>query len=71
MSSRWGKVQVKSLQDKEIAYVMRVPKGFVSEEKLGGAIDRWVSLGKSGQAVRAIVTIQRGAGSTDNESYGK
>ena len=46
---------VKSLQDKEIAYVMRVPKGFVSEEKLGNAIDRWVSLGESGQAVRAIV----------------
>ena len=45
---------VKSLQDKEIAYVMRAPKGFVSEEKLGSAIDRWVSLGKSGQAVRAI-----------------
>jgi hypothetical protein len=46
---------IKSLEDKEIAYVMRVQKGFIREEELGTAVDRWVALGKSGKQVRTIV----------------
>jgi hypothetical protein len=45
---------VKSLQDKEIAYVMRTQKGFIKEEELDMAIDRWVVLGKTGCSVRVI-----------------
>jgi hypothetical protein len=46
---------IKSLEDKEIAYVMRTQKGFIREEELGTAVDRWVALGKSGKQVRTIV----------------
>jgi hypothetical protein len=45
---------INSLEDKEIAYVIRIPKGFIHEKELGIAIDRRVALGKSGRQVRAI-----------------
>jgi hypothetical protein len=45
---------IKSLSDKEIAYVMRVQKGFIREGKLGRAKEDWVTLGKSGWRVRAV-----------------
>jgi IS4 transposase len=45
---------VKSLSDKEIAYVMRVQKGFIREEALGGAKEGRVMLGKTGLRVRAV-----------------
>jgi hypothetical protein len=46
---------IKSLEDKEIAYLMRVQKGFILEKELETAVDRWVALGKTGRQVRAIV----------------
>jgi hypothetical protein len=46
---------IKSLQDKEIAYVMRVWKGFVNEQELGTANEGWVALGKTGQRVRVLL----------------
>jgi hypothetical protein len=46
---------IKSLEDKEIAYVMRTVKGFIREGELGSAVDRWVVLGKTGRQVRAVV----------------
>ena len=45
---------IKSLSDKEIAYVMRVWKGFVNEQELGESEEGWVSLGKTGRQVRLI-----------------
>ena len=45
---------IKSLSDKEIAYVMRVQKGFIREQELEGAKDGLVSLGKTGRQVRAV-----------------
>jgi hypothetical protein len=46
---------IKSLQDKEIAYVMRVWKGFVGEHELGTADEGWLRLGKTGCLVRVIL----------------
>jgi hypothetical protein len=46
---------IKSLQDKEIAYVMRVWKGFIKEHELGTENEGWVALGKTGQQVRAVI----------------
>ena len=45
---------VKSLSDKEIAYVIRVPKGFIREGELKRAKEGRVSLGKTGLQVRAV-----------------
>jgi IS4 transposase len=45
---------VNSLSDKEIAYVIRVPKGFIREQELKGAREGRVSLRKTGRRVRAI-----------------
>jgi hypothetical protein len=45
---------VKSLSDKEIAYVMRVQKGFIREEAPGGAKEGRVMLGKTGLRVRTV-----------------
>jgi hypothetical protein len=45
---------IKSLQDKEIAYVMRVWKGFVNDHELGASLDGWVPLGKTGRHVRVV-----------------
>jgi hypothetical protein len=45
---------IKSLSDKEIAYVMRIQKGFINETKLSDASDQWIALGKTGLQVRVI-----------------
>jgi hypothetical protein len=45
---------IKSLTDKEIAYVMRVQKGFIREADLAGKKDGWVRVGKAGHRVRVI-----------------
>jgi hypothetical protein len=45
---------IKSLQDKEIAYVMRVQKNFIREKKLKRKRDCRVTLGQSGLRVRAV-----------------
>jgi hypothetical protein len=45
---------IKSLTDKEIAYVMRVQKGFIREADLAGKKDGWVTVGKAGHRVRVI-----------------
>lgn len=45
---------VKTLCDKEIAYVMRVQKDFIREEARAGIQDGWVFLGKTGMQVRVI-----------------
>jgi hypothetical protein len=45
---------IKALQDKEIAYVMRVQKNFIREKDLKGKRDCRVKLGESGLRVRAV-----------------
>jgi len=45
---------IKSLSDKEIAYVMRAQKGFIREQDIEGVKDGWVPLGKTGRQVRVI-----------------
>jgi hypothetical protein len=45
---------VKLLEDKDVAYLMRMQKGYIREEELGTAIDRWVALGKTGRQVRVV-----------------
>jgi hypothetical protein len=45
---------IKPLQDKEIAYVMRVQKNFIREKKLKRKWDCRVTLGQSGLRVRAV-----------------
>jgi hypothetical protein len=45
---------IKSLEDKEIAYVMRIQKGFIREWETKGEKEGWAALGKSGLQVRAI-----------------
>jgi hypothetical protein len=52
---------IKSLQDKEIAYVMRVWKGFVNDQELGASEEGWAPLGKTGRQVRVIrLTLSSG-----------
>jgi len=43
---------IKWLSDKEIAYEMRVWKGFVNEQELGESEEGWLSLVKTGRQVR-------------------
>jgi hypothetical protein len=45
---------VKSLSDKEIAYVMRARKGFIREQDIKDVKDGRVPLGKTGRQVRVI-----------------
>jgi ribosome-associated toxin RatA of RatAB toxin-antitoxin module len=45
---------VKSLQDKQIVYVMRTQKGFMRDWERSGAKEGWVELGKTDVRVRAI-----------------
>jgi hypothetical protein len=45
---------IKSLQDKEIGYVMRIPKGFIRKRDMPGARDGWAVLGKDGPRARVI-----------------
>jgi hypothetical protein len=45
---------INSLQGKEIAYVMRIQKGFIRKRDMPGARDGWADLGKSGLRVRVI-----------------
>ena len=45
---------IKSLSDKEIAYVMRVQKGFISGYELVGGKEGWAALGKTGLQVRML-----------------
>jgi hypothetical protein len=45
---------IKSLQDKEIYYVMRAQKNFILERELKGKRDCRVTLGNSGLRVRAV-----------------
>jgi hypothetical protein len=54
---------IKSLQDKEIAYVVRAWKGFVREE-LKGEGEGWVRLGNSGLRAREV-RIARAGGETE------
>ena len=55
---------VKSLQDKQIVYVMRTQKGFMREWERSGAKEGWVELGKTGVRVRAI-RIELACGETE------
>jgi hypothetical protein len=45
---------IKSLSDKEIAYVMRMQNGFIRDYKLNDGKDGWVALGKTGMHVRLL-----------------
>jgi hypothetical protein len=45
---------IKSLSDKEIAYVMRAQKGFIREQDIQGLKDGCVPLGKTGLEVRVV-----------------
>ena len=52
---------VKSLSDKEIAYVMRAQKGFISERYIEGKKDCLVPLGKTGLQTRVVqITLATG-----------
>jgi hypothetical protein len=52
---------IKSLQDKEIAYVMRMQGRFIWEKDLPKRRDGWVRLGKKQQKVRVIrITLDTG-----------
>jgi hypothetical protein len=53
---------IKSLQDKEIAYVMRIQKGFIREWEMKGEKDGWAALGKTGLHVRAVRIPLEGGG---------
>ena len=53
---------IKSLQDKEIAYVMRIQKGFIREWETKGEREGWAALGKSGLHVRAVRIPLEGGG---------
>jgi hypothetical protein len=45
---------IKTLSDKEIAYVMRVQKDFIREQDRKGVQDAWVPLWKTGMEVRML-----------------
>jgi hypothetical protein len=52
---------IKLLQDKEIGYVMRIQKGFISGKKLPEGRDGYAELGKSGLRARVIqITLPGG-----------
>jgi hypothetical protein len=55
---------IKSLSDKEIAYVMRVQKGFIREQDIEGVKDGRVTLGKTGLEIR-VVQIPLTSGETE------
>ena len=53
---------IKSLEDKEIAYVMRIQKGFIREWETKGEREGWAALGKTGLKVRAVRIPLEGGG---------
>jgi IS4 transposase len=53
---------IKSLSDKEIAYVMRVQKGFIREQEVKGKKECQAALGKTGMQVRAVQVPLAGGG---------
>jgi ribosome-associated toxin RatA of RatAB toxin-antitoxin module len=63
---------IKSLQDKEIGYVMRIPGRFIWEKDLPEGREGWVRLGKQQQKVRMIqIALDHGERETLITNIGK